>query len=527
MFKGRVPKISDRLIGNENCTVAKNCDFSSGRLSPVKGKDAGVTMPHTGTLKSVYKNGSTWYGWTADNVSVVKASDNEAGHIYYTDGALPKQTNTADAAGTYPPVSFDRFGVEQPATAPASWQLTPASTGGDIFKVVSYVYTYVTDRGEESAPSPPSGNIELEDGQTVIWTNSDFAQPTGSYNNIVSFRLYRLNTGTNGAEYQLVPYVNESDTDFPLNFTTFTDNVGDDDLLEVLATEEFYPPPNNLQGLCMFRRGILAGFSGKTVYLSEPGSPHAFPYDYSFPDTIIGIASVNGALAVITDGRPGMLHGFDPAGLAQDFLPYDQPGVSAKAITATADAVLYASPYGIFAISANSGTLVSSGLFSKDQWQALTPGNMLFSYYNNRLYVLFTNGATGFYTEDFSSIVDVSHGLASIAQMIVVDEKLYLLSSNKVYDLYGGSVVAFEWVSKVFMSRKKSAYTHFQVIADGSINFYFYRDGALVHSGTVTEGTVHRLTQAFKNGYVQIKLTGSANVDSVAVGSSPDEVFYG
>ena len=70
-----------------------------------------------------------------------------------------------------------------------------------------YCYTWVTDRGWESAPSPVSTlvNVNLSGPDTVSVIPQD-SPPSGTFtgNNIVKWRLYRTNSGTSSTEFQLV-----------------------------------------------------------------------------------------------------------------------------------------------------------------------------------------------------------------------------------------------------------------------------------------------------------------------------------
>lgn len=63
-----------------------------------------------------------------------------------------------------------------------------------------YVYTWVSDRREESINSEPSADKIVREGQTVVVSNIPVSKPFGNYN-IRGVRLYRTLTGTKDAEF--------------------------------------------------------------------------------------------------------------------------------------------------------------------------------------------------------------------------------------------------------------------------------------------------------------------------------------
>jgi hypothetical protein len=65
-----------------------------------------------------------------------------------------------------------------------------------------------------------------------------------------------------------------------------------------LTTTSYLPPPDGMKGLIALPNGCVAGFSGNTVYISEPYAPHAYPLlnQYTVPFPIVAIGNVGTAI---------------------------------------------------------------------------------------------------------------------------------------------------------------------------------------------------------------------------------------
>lgn len=155
-FRGKVPRISPRLLQPNFATEALNCKITSGRLDPLKGP----TLVHTSLANAIqtlfrYRNLATdyWLVWgrTVDAVRSPTAQD-ARNRIFYTGDGEPRMTSFADAItgpGPYP-AGWYVLGVYIPTTAPT----VAAVAGSGAVESRAYVYTFVTQYGEESAQSP-------------------------------------------------------------------------------------------------------------------------------------------------------------------------------------------------------------------------------------------------------------------------------------------------------------------------------------------------------------------------------------
>ncbi len=155
-FRGEAPRISARLLGENQAQSALNCKITSGRLDPIKG----LTLVHTSlavALKTVFRyRFNSLDNWLAFSrvVDVVKSptAQDSLGRFYFTGDGEPRMSTYVDAisgSGPYP-TAFYVLGVTGPTIAPT----LVVTAGSGTIESRAYVVTYKTPYGEESPPSP-------------------------------------------------------------------------------------------------------------------------------------------------------------------------------------------------------------------------------------------------------------------------------------------------------------------------------------------------------------------------------------
>jgi hypothetical protein len=179
-FSGLVPRLAKQLLAPNQAQVATNCNLTSGDLRPGNGS-LHVFSPVIGNdIKSMFrmeKDGNEkWLAWDKDvDVARSPVAGNTARRFYYTGDGEPRASDYDMAtvgAGPYPSGCYV-LGVTPPVTAAA---VTPFG-GAGVSVTRSYVYTFVTQWGEESAPSPPSIVITGKVDATWALTAMDAAPP--------------------------------------------------------------------------------------------------------------------------------------------------------------------------------------------------------------------------------------------------------------------------------------------------------------------------------------------------------------
>lgn len=184
-FSGERPRRSPYLLEAPEAQQAKNVRLTSGRLEPLYAPlSKGVNLG-SADIASAYRmddgaGNDYWLGWTYDT-DVVKAPvpGDETDRVYFSGAEQePRVTNFSMATGGTPyPDAWYRLGVTPPTVAPT---VVSDASGAGTTEDRAYVYTFVTEWGEESAPSPASDIItgKVDD----LWTISGMqAAPANSF----------------------------------------------------------------------------------------------------------------------------------------------------------------------------------------------------------------------------------------------------------------------------------------------------------------------------------------------------------
>ena len=269
-----------------------------------------------------------------------------------------------DAPGEFQ-VLFDNFHVQ----ATGSTNYTPVNTA------TSYVYTFVNDLGEESAPSLPSATVLRPDGVAItVTTPTDTPSGTNPEYGITTKRIYRAASGTTGSAFLFV-------AETPLAQADFIDNIPDTELGEVLESTDWDLPPSDLRGILALPNGVMAGFRRNQLCFSAQNRPHAWPVRFRInTDTdIVGIGNIDTTVVIGTESFPYVASGNDPAAYSMAKFEVPQACVSKRSIAyLTGIGVVFASPDGLIAVSGVGQVRnLTEGVFTRDQWQALNPSSIL------------------------------------------------------------------------------------------------------------------------------------------------------
>lgn len=483
-FSGIAPRKGVSLLENNEAQIANNVKLQSGELRPWR-KEKLVVAAEAANAASIYKmNGpagaTQWLSWSTD-VDVVASplADTSDFRIYYTGDGAPKKTNWAMATtgvGTHP-ISYLEMGVPAPNAGPS----LSSAGGSGTAETRAYCYTYVSTFGslkEESAPSPALTVTSNAAGATV--TIGGFAAPPVGHYNITHLRIYRAVVGSTSVIYKQV-------AEIPIAQTSYADSLSVVALGAELQSLYYDEPPSTLSGIVSMANGILAGFSGNSVYFCEPYLPHAWPVAYilntEFP--IVGLGVYGTTLVVCTTKNPYLITGTHPATMSQEKLSMPQACVSKRSIAADQYGMVYASPYGLVSIgpmvnSYNAGLggrgphdVVTTPLMTIDEWGPLNPtsmtgiiyGKYYLGFYQNDLgrnaIVLGQEDTPPLTTFDFpATAVHLDRGTGKLYACSAVDNRIYALDGDTTAN------TTYEWKSKRFVMPKPVSFAAIQANAD-------------------------------------------------------------
>ena len=184
-FQGLRPRTNARLIGDTNAQVASNCDLRSGVLAPVfrpKQEYApNKPLPAKTLFRAVEGNSAAWLTWPFD-VDAVKMPmpAGVAARFAWTGDGEPrwgKYSNVTNGGGNDYPAQFYALGIPNPTAKPT------ATPSGGLTNTVTrfYCYTFFSQDGEESGPSPVSDSASgYSDATWAITGMSAFPVSSGS-----------------------------------------------------------------------------------------------------------------------------------------------------------------------------------------------------------------------------------------------------------------------------------------------------------------------------------------------------------
>ena len=503
-FSGIAPGVAPRLLAEQFGQVSENIDFESGRLVPTKGDTDTYTL-QAGNRRSIYFYRDTnWLEWPDDGIDAVPgpiANDTNE-RLYYTGDDYPRVgtlTSMITGSSGYPVVSY-RLGVPAPSAAPTV-QIGGSVAANETPETRSYVYTLVTDLGEEGPPSAASATIDVTSTGTVTVNMPANNNPSGNYffSGAAKKRVYRSNTGSNFTDFQFVSEVAYAST-------SFTDNIASSALGEVLPSGTWIGPPDDdtslypdgpMLGLTAVGNGVFAGFSGKRFCLSEPFLPHAWPIAYriTLEEDIIDIAATGNGVVALTNGTPYFITGTDPAALTPVRVDLAQACVNKNSVVDMGEYVLYASPDGLVAVGGPSGEVVSRGLISVEQWNSDFHPTLIRAFRHEGTYVAFYNngGTLGgwYYDPRAESAAFSTLTLSAEVRGGYEDPKsgqLYIIEGTKVRKYRGGtSEKTLRFKSKKFITPTPTSMAWVSVHADAyPVTVKVFADGSLIANYTIS-----------------------------------------
>lgn len=530
VFSGIRPLLDPILLDTPEGVVADNVQLLSGTLQPLLGTTTLKALTKS-QPKTIWRYGTSnvetehWLEFTNEtDVMASPLPEDIWARAYWTDGVKPKYgTSTTILSGaSYPGASYN-LGIPAPTVTPTISGTAAAQASGAESRTV--VITYVSAFGEEGPPSPASAVVSLDPSKSATYSNLGTA-PAGA-SNITLKRIYRSSTVGSSAQFQFV-------AEIPVAQASYTDNLTQDQLGEILPSENWIAPPDELNGLRMLATGAAIGFVKNTVYLSEPNLPHAWPHKYPIDFQIVGVAALDQSAAVLTTGYPFVMDGADPAAMTPRRLNLRQACVSKGSIVEMDSGVLYASPDGLVAIDAGGISVVSAKHLSRKQWQEFNPSSFKAFTHDGRYIALYTrtDGSRGvliFDPSGQSPFLTTSSLNASTAITAAYSDPrtdtLYLAQGTNIVRYNAGSPLTYTWRSKIFRLAFPINFGAASIDAVAyPVTFKVYADGVLKQTKTVASAEPFKLKSGFKKNEWQFEISGSAEVKRLRVATSVDEL---
>ncbi len=330
----------------------------------------------------------------------------------------------------------------------------------------------------------------------------------------------------------------------------FTDDFDSRDLFDILESDEYDAPPEDLQGLTSIRNNILVGFVGNTLYFSEPGKPHAFPERYATPigEDVVALAAIAGSLLVLTKGYPYLVAVSDPAaGVSLDRIDVLYPCLNAKSAVTMGYGIVWSTNDGLAVYSPNSGAaLVTKALYNNDTWTVdIDPTTVVAEYYGENYFA--SHSAGSFVFEQDAKVggffVDTAPEFTASWYDTQTGRLYYVTGTlGDVYewDDLAQPALTMEWKSKVIVTKEMLNLGAARVIADYStvtttwdaetvawesaltnwdnpdeITFKLWVDKQLLFTTTVNDMDGFRLPSGYRTDTFEVGVEGNVRVRAI------------
>ena len=574
-FLGEVPQADPALLPQSNATRAWNVRLERGTLEPFHEPAFYREASKPSDQLSIYRfapvAGDAESGWMFSWDAVVDCvpgpvAGNTQHLTYWTGEDWPRYTDNSIGTGNgvLPNASY-KLGVPAPEFAPHAERTyeppdepvqplppeepdtsddedpdepdepeepeepdTDASTEIDR----DYVLTFIHQLGSlemESAPSPPSRivTVPAEPGFGVRLTN--IAQmPSGPYP-AGSKRLYRRIYSGGLTQFALV-------TELGANDFEYEDTAPDAEIPgDLLISENFYEPLEDMHSLGVLTNGIMYGASGNDVCISEPYLPHAWsPFArYPLPNDVVGLGQSDSNIVAVTLKNPYIITGFNPSNMNVVELKMDQGCLSKRSIVSGLFGCIYASPDGLVIITGGASRTLTDGLITQKQWQALNPASMISAVNEDLLIVSFTqlDGTKGSFILDPQQI---EAGIRFTDQYFTAHYHDGLLDSLLIYDpeqqaiaLWDeGDTLPYTWRSRQNIMPTLTCFTAARVEAHSyeNLTFRMYVNDQLLHEQHVTDNRMFRMPSGYLCRKIQLEITGTDEVQQICIAEAPYEL---
>lgn len=550
-FLASFPRIHSTKLKDVAAQEAMNVDVSNGVLEPLYSLSYLKTLSNMGTETKDFKvyefPDKSGFFQFPDHVDLAYSpiADDQYRRVYWSGDSrdakghllfsyTPLLTNGAN----YNPIYWYRVGVPAPKNTLNISSFTTEYTEEELKDLSDeariYVYTYVTETGEESAPSPASAITYVpHDKSSVVLSLPSVDLEASESRLITKKRIYRSSTNSSGNAdlYYL--------TDVLASADTYTDITDADDLNtnDPLPTVNWDEPRTNMSGLGVTANGMNYAFTEKTACFSEPYYPYAWPRDYeqTLNYEVVAMGHYENYVLCATKGTPYLISGIDPSSTTIQELPLNESCISKRSMVSMATCALYASPNGIVMAYGSTAKLVSDSFFDKNTWTKLNPASIHAIEHRGKYLFFYDagNGDKGAYIFDplkiDFGIVKLDFWYKAATRMQNSDTLYFLKDNNEIYkfDDTAEHKKPYKWLSKIFDVEGDGArFLAARVIADEykDLTIKIYSEGILFYTRILTDRRPFRLPNHSNRYQWQIEVGGTSKIQSIEIASSMVEL---
>ncbi|WP_211828664.1 hypothetical protein [Kistimonas asteriae] len=582
-FSGMIPKQAAYLLPQNAAVLAENCRLTNGSLRAYKTPGVVHTLPEPRGSIYLYRDAGNahWFSFSGD-VDIVPSpiAEDANNRVYmtgHTKGARWTDNVLALSGGSDYPVNTRQLGMPEPGTAPVAeikgypegidasgsiimrglhddepegfvyWETTEdllytkqSNTSGDWsdgtpksaavnVETRFYVFTWVTESGEEGPPSMPSNSVEWEQGQ-VVRLNVD-TTPPGVDLNISHFRVY-VTRGDgywwlcDKVDYNIGTSEQATATDIPVGQSEINDVTPTEDRREQLVSTNWMAPPADLKDITLLPGGVAAGYRGKELYFSEPYHLYAWPPEYrqTLEYEIVAIVAAGNSLIVTTTGNPYLCFGTEPTAMTLERLDASQVCSSKRSMVDMGYQAVYASPDGLVSVAGGNPQLLTRDVINPEDWRTDYKPEEVHAYLHDGKYYGFTTTDGFIFDLQTGSLTKLSLAPACGHADLENDTLFLHVGSDVAAFNQGSTLMPYRWLSREYKGQPIKL-SSCRIVAESytDLRFQLYRDGVEIMDIAVTNDKGFRLPMGLGTTW-QFALSGTDTVNAITIASSMSEL---
>ena len=467
-FGGIQPRTSDRLLPPMAGAEARNTKLLQGELRGFRALREEANFFDYINVRRAFRvvdndglYADDWLTFDSLNVDVVRSPIvNDGWDRYYWAGEGRPKYNTSYRIQANSTEYY--LGIPTPTVAPT---VVPVDTTYSD-QTRAYVYTFVSEFGEEGPPSPPT----LATGDTGTWNLSGLPStvPDAANRTVLTKKIYRTVPGETSTAFFFV-------AEIPIADTTYADAETDATVAanNLLESETWIEPPTDLEGFIVMPNGYLIGWKGRRVVFSEPYRPHAWPaqYELSTEFPVVGMVVYGSTVIIGTKSQPYFGEGVNPASFTMRKFDAVEPCLSRRGMVATVAGAYYPSINGLILANSSGVRVITQDILTKEEWATYNPEN-IYAAALGLQYVAFNSETFGFVfnpTEPQTKLVELDR----FTDVVGIETDRYsgnvlILDGTRAWnwDPETSERLYWKWTSKVFHTPKPVNFGAIKVMAD-------------------------------------------------------------
>jgi hypothetical protein len=212
----------------------------------------------------------------------------------------------------------------------------------------------------------------------------------------------------------------------------------------------------------------------------------------------------------------------------QQPLEMSQGCVAERSVVSMGSGVAWASEDGLCWYGSGGARILTAGLMTREDWQALKPETIIGKMYEGLYFGSYDDGSgrKGFLIDPASPqglyFLDMGHVAMHFDEL---RDQIYVLDGTSIKKWDAGLAMTYRARSKQFQAPHPMNFGAAEVTADAyPVTFRLFADGVLKHTQSVTGRNPFRLPSGFLAQDWQIEIEGANAVQGVAIGTSIAEL---